>query len=299
MSKKHRASISAFDIVNVTLLLILSILFIYPFWYVVVCSITNPSLIRGTTGIVLIPKGITFAGYRVCFKNPNIWSGYLNTIIYVVSGTAISMFLTTLGGYALSRPGLMLKKAIMIIISITMFFGGGLVPTYMLVNKLGMLNTRWAIILPGALSTYNLLVMRTSFQGIPNELIESAKIDGANDFRILSSIVIPTSKALMAVIALFYGVGMWNSWFSASIYLQDRTLLPLQIILQEILIQNNPIQAATVGADALKGLNQSDYYTRTLLQYSTIIVSSIPIICLYPFLQKYFVKGVMIGSIKG
>ena len=193
MSKKHRASISAFDIVNVTLLLILSILFIYPFWYVVVCSITNPSLIRGTTGIVLIPKGITFAGYRVCFKNPNIWSGYLNTIIYVVSGTAISMFLTTLGGYALSRPGLMLKKAIMIIISITMFFGGGLVPTYMLVNKLGMLNTRWAIILPGALSTYNLLVMRTSFQGIPNELIESAKFDGANDFRILSSIVIPTS----------------------------------------------------------------------------------------------------------
>ena len=299
MSRKRRVLQSPFDLINILFLFILSLIFLYPFWYVVVCSITDPSLLRGSTGFVLLPKGITFAGYRVCFRNPNIWSGYYNTLIYVVSGTFISMVLTTLGGYALSRPGLMLKKPIMILITITMFFSGGLVPTYMLVQNLGMINTRWAIIIPGALSTYNMIVMRTSFQGIPSELLESAKMDGANDFRILWSIVLPTSKAMLAVIALFYAVGMWNSWFSASIYLQNRDLFPLQIILQEILIQNSTIGAGTVGAEVLQGLNQSDYYTRTLLQYATIIVSSLPIICLYPFLQKYFVKGVMIGSLKG
>ncbi len=297
---RHRETSAevAFNLFNRIFLFLLSLIFLYPFWYVVICSISSPSALRGSVGIILWPKEITWAGYRVCFNNPNIWMGYKNTFLYVLMGTSISIVLTTLGGYALSRPNLMLKKPVMILITITMFFGGGLVPTYMLVRNLGMINTRWAIVLPGALSTYNMIVMRTSFQGIPVGMIESAKIDGANDFRILWSIVLPTSKALLAVIALFYGVGMWNSWFSASIYLQDRELFPLQIILQEIIIKNSPISAATVGG-ALDNMNQDDYYTRTLLQYSTIIVSSLPIILLYPFLQKYFVKGVMIGSIKG
>ena len=174
MSRKHCVLQSPFNLINILFLFILSLIFLYPFWYVVVCSITDPSLLRGSTGFVFLPKGITLAGYQVCFRNPNIWSGYYNTLIYVVSGTFISMVLTTLGGYALSRPGLMLKKPIMILITITMFFSGGLVPTYMLVQNLGMINTRWAIIIPGALSTYNMIVMRTSFQGIPSELLESA-----------------------------------------------------------------------------------------------------------------------------
>jgi len=201
--------------------------------------------------------------------------------------------MTSLGAYALSRQNFLWKNPIMFGIVFTMFFSGGLIPTFLLVNKIGLLDSRWALIIPAAMSTYNLIIMRTSFQGIPASLEESAKLDGANDFTVLFRIVMPLSMPVIAVMILFYGVAHWNSWFSALIYIRSRDLFPLQLILREILITNNTDSMMTgVGGGDRMPIGET-------IKYATIIVSTIPVLCLYPFLQKYFVKGVMIGAIKG
>lgn len=281
-----------FDFGNVLFMIILILVTLYPFLYVLFSSVSDPSLLAQNTGILYKPLGLTFKAYKLVFDNPMITIGYMNTIFYVVVGTVINIFLTSIGAYALSRKNVMLAKPIMMMIVFTMFFSGGLIPTYLLINELGMLNTRWSLIIPNAISVWNLIIMRTSFKGIPESLEESAKIDGANDFTILIRIILPLSLPVIAVMILFYGVGHWNSYFSAMIYLRDNSLWPLQLVLREILITNS-----TDGF--ITGVGGGDRYPiGETVKYATIIVATLPILLMYPFLQRYFVQGVMIGSIK-
>jgi putative aldouronate transport system permease protein len=282
-----------FDCFNVTFMLLLSAITIYPFLYVLFASLSDAAYVIQQRGLFWYPKGFNFEAYKLVFKNPAIISGYMNTFFYVIVGTAVNILMTSLGAYALSRENVMWKNPIMFMIVFTMFFNGGLIPTYLLVNELGMLDSRWALIIPAAMSAYNLIIMRTAFQGIPVSLEESAKLDGANDFTVLFRIVLPLSMPVVAVMILFYGVGHWNGWFSALIYLRTRDLYPLQLILREILITNSTDSMMTgVGGGERAMIGET-------IKYATIIVATVPILLLYPFLQKYFVKGVMIGAIKG
>jgi putative aldouronate transport system permease protein len=281
-----------FDASNSLFMLALMVFTLYPFLYVLFASLSNPAELIDHRGLLLIPAGFSLESYKFVFENPMISIGYMNTLIYVIVGTALNLLLTSLAAYALSRKGVRFVGPIMFGIVFTMFFSGGLIPTYLNMKDLGLLDTRWAMILPSAISTWNLLVMRTSFAGIPPALEESAKIDGANDFGILFRIIIPVSLPIMAVMTLFYGVGHWNAFMDGLIYLRDRDLYPLQLVLQEILITNSADSMMTTVADVDKGL------ILETIKYATIIVATVPILVLYPFLQRYFVKGVMLGSIK-
>lgn len=282
-----------FDGANVIFMIALSIVTIYPFLYVLFASLSDPAWVVQLRGLIWYPKNITLEAYRLVFANPAILTGYMNTLFYVIVGTALNILMTSLGAYALSRQSVMWKNPIMFMIVFTMFFNGGLIPTYLLVNNLGLLDSRWALIIPSAMSAYNLIIMRTAFQGVPVSLEESAKLDGANDFTVLFRIVLPLSMPVVAVMILFYGVGHWNGWFNALIYLRTRDLYPLQLILREILITNSTdsMMTGVGGADKMP--------IGETIKYATIIVATVPILLLYPFLQKYFVKGVMIGAIKG
>jgi putative aldouronate transport system permease protein len=285
-----------FDALNVVLLTLLMIVSIYPLLYVLFASFSDPARLIQHRGLMFKPLGFTLQGYKLVFEYPVLLSGYANTIFYVVVGSAVNLLMTSMGAYVLSRKNLFWGKSMMFLITFTMFFGGGLIPTYLVVQSLGLIDTRWALIIPGAIGTWNLIVMRTSFMSIPDSLEESARIDGANDFTILFRIILPLSKATLAVMTLFYAVGHWNSWFGAMIYLRDRKLYPLQLILREILISNDT-KGLQVVKDASSVSNQDAY--KSLVQYCTIVVATVPILFVYPFLQKYFVKGVMIGSVKG
>lgn len=281
-----------FDTANVVLLCLLSIVTLYPFLYVLFASVSRPSEFVQHRGILLWPKGFSLDSYRMVFENPNIIRSYLNTLLYVVVGTTLNIFMTALGAYGLSRKNVMWKSTIMMLIVLTMFFDGGLIPKYLLVKNIGLLDTYWALIIPSAMTTWNLIIMRTAFQGVPVALEESARIDGANDWTILFRVIIPLSLPVIAVMILFYGVWHWNKWFDALIYLRDRNLFPLQLILREILIQNdtNSMMTSVGGGDRMP--------VGETIKYATIMVATLPILFLYPFLQKYFVKGVMIGAIK-
>lgn len=296
MAIKRSAGEKTFDSFNVIILIIFMILCAYPLLYVLFCSLSDPYKLMQHKGLLLKPLGFTLNGYSLVFQNPNITMGFLNTLFYVVIGTLINLLLTSMSAYVLSRKGLYFGKPLMLMVTITMFFSGGLIPFYLQVQRLGLGDTRWAIILPSAISVWNLIVMKTSFNSIPESLIESAKIDGANDFTILFKIVLPVSKATLAVIALFCAVGQWNSWFNAMLFLRDRSKYPLQLVLREILISNDTREMMKMPKGAGQFIKADAY--KTLIKYSTVIVSTIPILCVYPFLQKYFVKGVMIGSIK-
>jgi putative aldouronate transport system permease protein len=282
----------AFDVFNTMLMILLMIVTLYPFLHVFFASISDPTAVVQHRGLLLHPIGFTTGAYKLVFKNPMIPIGYRNTLIYVLVGTAINIFMTTLGAYGLSRKNVYFKNHIMFLITFTMFFSGGLIPTYLLVRDLGMTDTRWALLIPNAISAYNLIIMRTSFEGVPVSLEESAKLDGANDFTVLFRIILPLSMPVVAVMVLFYGVGHWNSWFNAMIYLRDRQLFPLQLVLREILISNSTdtMIAGSAGLDR-EPIGET-------VKYATIIVATVPILFIYPFLQKYFVKGVMIGAIK-
>lgn len=282
-----------FDFFNSLFMILLCLATLYPFLYVLIASLSDPAWAVQQRGLIWFPHGFNLDAYKLVFDNPMIKTGYMNTLFIVVVGTAINVFMTALGAYGLSRQNVMWKNPIMFFIVFTMFFSGGLIPTYLLVTNLGMLDTLWALIIPGAVSAFNLIIMRTSFQGIPISLEESAKLDGANDFTVLFRIILPLSMPVVAVMILFYGVGHWNSWFSAMIYLRNRELFPLQLVLREILITNSTDSMMTsVGAADKMPIGET-------IKYATIIVATIPILLLYPFLQKYFVKGVMIGALKG
>lgn len=282
-----------FDVLNVVLLSILVIVTLYPLLYVLFASLSNPGELARYQGIMLAPLGFSTAAYEAVFTNPNIITGYRNTLFYVVAGTVINMILTCLGAYALSRRNVMWKTPITLMIVFTLFFSGGLIPTYLLVARtLNWIDTPWAILIPGAISTWNLLVLKTAFEQVPPALEESARMDGANDFMILFRIVIPLSLPALAVITLFYAVGHWNAYFNALIYLRDRALYPLQLVLREILIANQTgdMTTGTLGGD-VEPIGET-------IKYATIVVATVPILFLYPFLQRYFVKGVLIGAIK-
>lgn len=291
MVEKRSVGEIIFDSFNIVLLIVLAFLFLYPMWYVLVASLSSGHAIaRGQVNFW--PVGFNLDAYQKVFANQEIWTAYLNTIFYVTVGTAINLVLTTLGAYPLSRQDLYGRGLFMGIIVFTMFFSGGLIPIYLNARDLGLYNTRWALLLPPGISAFNLIVMRTFFQTIPDSLIESAKIDGANEFKILARIVLPLSKPVLAVMVLFYAVAHWNSWFNALIFLRDRSLFPLQLLLREILIQASAAEMATgITTREITTISES-------IKYATIIVSTLPVLVIYPFLQKYFVQGVMIGAIK-
>ena len=282
-----------FDAFNAILMIFLILITIYPVWYVITCSVSDSANLIGDKGLMLVPQGFSLVSYDMVLKNPNILTGYLNTIFIVVFGTFINVFMTSIGAFVLSRRKFAIKRPLMVLVLITMYFGGGLIPTFLWINNiLGMKNTFWALMLPGAISTYNLIVMRTNFQSIPVSLEEAAKIDGANDIHVLFKIVLPLSIPILAVMTLFYGVGHWNSWFSALIYIRERSKYPLQLILREIILLNNT-EVMAGDTSAVDKFNVGEG-----IKYATIIVATVPILCVYPFIQKYFVKGVMVGAIK-
>ncbi|MGG4048843.1 carbohydrate ABC transporter permease [Paenibacillus favisporus] len=290
----HKRSLGEwiFSGVNTCFMILLCFVTLYPFLYVLFASLSDPTEMARFRGMLLYPKGFNLEAYKAVMDNPMILTGYRNTIFYVAGGTAINLFMTTLGAYALSRRNVYFSNSIMFMIVITMVFNGGLIPTFLLVNSLGMLDTPWALLLPGAVSSFNLIIMRTAFQAVPVSLEESARIDGANDWTIMSRIIVPLSMPVIAVMILWYAVGHWNSYFSALIYLRDRELFPLQLVLREILISNST-DSMTTDAAASDRLDIG-----ITIKYATIIISTLPILCLYPFLQKYFVHGVLIGALK-
>lgn len=292
MVYKRTLGEKAFDLSNIILLTLGSIAFLYPLWFVLVSSFSSASAIASGS-VVFWPDGFNFDAYSRVFSDKSIWTAYKNTMFYVAAGTAINLLLTTLGAYPLSRRDLKGRNAIMMFIVFTMFFSGGLIPMYLNVRDLGLYDTRWAILLPTAISAYNLIVMRTFFQStIPDGLIESAKIEGASEYRILWSIILPLSMPVVAVMTLFYAVSHWNSWFDAMIYLQDRKLFPLQLLLREILVQSQT-------NDMMGGVGSGDVASISeTIKYATTIIATVPILVIYPFLQKYFAKGVMLGGVK-
>lgn len=292
MTYKRSLGENIFTGFNLVFMLLLCTVTLYPFLYIVFASFSDPTEISRFRGLLFYPKGFSLEAYKAVLQNPMILVGYRNTLFYVAAGTAINLLMTILGAYALSRQGVLLKNPIMFMIIITMVFNGGLIPAFLLVNKLGMLNTAWALLLPGAINSFNLIIMRTAFQGIPVSLEESARIDGANDWTIMMRIILPLSLPVIAVMVLWYAVGHWNSYFSALIYMRDRELFPLQLILREILISNSTDNMMTGAATS----DRADI--GVTIKYATIIVSTLPILMIYPFLQKYFVHGVLIGALK-
>lgn len=292
MIKADTAGGKLFDALNVFVLSLLSIMTLYPFIYIISMSISDPRSVLAQE-IWLLPKGFSLGSYKMVFENNAIWQAYANTIWNTGIGTSINVIFTLMGAYALSRKEFFARRAIMVYIAVTMFFSGGLIPTFLLVNNIGLYNTRWAMVIPGAVNAWNLIIARTYFQSsVPDSLPESAKMDGCSDIGILFRIVLPLSLPIIAVLTIFYAVGHWNAWFNALIYLSDGRLHPLQLFLRKILLMNSP--------DLLQGMEDAfDRVAYALqLKYASIMVATLPILCIYPFVQKYFVKGVMLGAIK-
>lgn len=283
-----------FDIINVLIMLFLMFVTIYPLWHVLCGSLSDGNLLLSHSGPLFWPKNFDTSAYKAVMENNMIKTGFSNTLFILVVGVSLNLITSAIGAYVLSRKNVFWNSFFMKMITISMFFSGGLIPAYLLTAKtLHLNNSFWALILPILINTHNLIIMRASFFGIPDSLIESAQLDGANHGTILVKIVLPLSKSILAVMTLYYAVAHWNSWFSASIYLTERGKYPLQLVLREILIQNNSTELAS-GAD-----NTDKYFIGETIKYATIIVSTIPILAVYPFLQRYFVKGVMVGAVKG
>lgn len=278
----------------IVFLIALMVVTLYPVIYVVFASFSDPAELMMTRGALLAPVGrATVAAYQAVLDNPMILIGYRNTLFYVVAGTLLNLAMTVLGAYALSRRNLLFRNWIMMGIVFTMFFSGGMIPRYLLVSQtLNLQDNPLALILPGAITTINLIILRTAFETVPVALEEAARMDGANDFQILWKIILPMSLPSIAVITLFYAVAHWNAWFDAMLFLRHRDWYPLQLILREILISNST-STMTSGASASDVMPLGE-----TIKYATIIVATVPILCIYPFLQRYFVKGVMVGAIK-
>lgn len=283
-----------FDIIINSIGVLIIVVMLYPLLFVLSASFSDPDMVlRGD--VVLLPRGLTLAPYKMVFDNSDIWQSYRNTIFYTLVGTLINISLTILAAYPLSRKDMPCRRVFTLLIVFTMYFNGGLIPTYLLVRDLHLYNTVWAVMVPAAISTYNLIVARTFFESsIPTELYESAKLDGCSNIGMLFRIVLPLSSAIIAVLVLYYGVAHWNSYFSALVYLRNEKLFPLQIILRDILILGQTEQLGSNDVGMGEKIKMAEG-----IKYSVIVVSSAPILLLYPFLQKYFVKGVMIGAIKG
>lgn len=283
-----------FNGVNIAFTMICMALCLYPLFFIIIASFSDPSLVS-LGKVILIPKGITFEGYEKIMQDSELWIGYRNTICYTTLGTLLNLGLTLTAGFALSRREMPFRRVIMSVFTITMFINGGLVPTFLLMRDLKLYNTFWIMILLNGISVYNLIICRTFFEStIPGELWDAAQVDGCTEFRFFFRIVLPLSGAVIAVLALYYAVGHWNSYFNAMIYLRDKELYSLQLVLRNILIANqytDDMASLDVGADTSMKLQT--------MKYAIIVVSTVPMLIVYPFVQKHFVKGVMIGAVKG
>ncbi|GAB6931518.1 carbohydrate ABC transporter permease [Paenibacillus sp. JCM 10914] len=280
-----------FDVLNAVILCGVVVACLYPFVYMLAVSLSDSaSIAKGQ--VWLWPKGFNIDMYQYVFEDGRVMKGYKNTLIYVILGTAISLIVTALGAYALSKTKMVMCKPILLMIVFTMFFGGGMIPTFLVVKELGLVNTVWGMVLPGAVGTWNLLIMRTFFIGMPQELEESGKIDGLSEIGIFFRIILPLSKPVLATIGLYYAVGMWNNFMGPLLYLRDADLQPLQVILRNIVLSGQLIgsEGPIIGDTVV---------VEDGLKFATIMVSTLPILMVYPFIQKYFVKGALIGSVKG
>lgn len=282
-----------FDVIIYIVLILAMIVTAYPLLFTISMSISDPVYVMRNE-VYFWPKGLSFDSYKMVFENQEILTAYYNTLWYTVVGTTINILMTVLAAYPLSRKRFFIRNHLTVMITFTMFFSGGLIPSFILINQLGLYNTRWAIVLPAAISTWNLILCRTFFQSIPDSLEEVATIDGASQFTILFRIFLPLSMPIIAVLILYYAVGHWNSYFSAVLYLADPDLQPMQIYLRKVLLLAN---TQIIGDKMASGTERS--MATLQLRYSVIVVATLPILVVYPFLQKYFVKGVMIGSLKG
>ncbi|MDQ1914475.1 carbohydrate ABC transporter permease [Paenibacillus sp. GD4] len=283
---------SLFGLCNVLIMLLVIVVTLYPFVYMLAVSLSEDIyVLKGE--VTLWPKGFNLKMYELVFQDPKIWLAYKNTLIYVVLGTAVALIITAMGGYALSRKDMKFHKPMTLLIVFTMFFSGGMIPTFLVVRSLGLIDTIWGMVLPGAVNTWNLIIMRTFFSGMPKEVEESGRLDGLNDIGIFFRLVLPLSKAVIATIALFYAVGLWNNFMFPLLYLRDPNLFPLQVLLRNLVLAGNVASGdvTRIGGDSL--------IVEDSLKFATIMVSTLPILLVYPFIQKYFVKGVMIGAVKG
>ena len=281
-----------FRLIRNVILLFFCVIVLYPVIYVISASFSNPLFVMKNE-VVLLPKGFTLIGYEKVFSNPDVWNSYKNTIVYTIVGTALNVILTSTGAFALSRKDFKGRNFWTFYITFTMFFSGGIIPVYLLIKQLNLYDTFWVMILPGVISAWNMIIMRTFFQSnVPMELQEAAIIDGCNDLVIFLKIALPLSMPIIAIMTLFYGVDHWNSFFGAMLYLSDRDKFPLQLILREILLQN-------ISSGNVEGPAADQQIVGESIRYALIIVATVPILLVYPFIQKYFVKGVLIGAIKG
>ena len=279
-----------FNVFNILFMALMIVITLYPFWYCVTCSLSK-DIVGNSASLMLWPKGLNFDAYKAVLDRPAIITGYKVTLIVVVVATTLNIFFTSIAAFLLTRKKFALKGFLTWMMLFTMYFSGGMIPTYIIYNNvLNLGNTYIVLIIPGLISVYNMIVMRTNFAGIPSSLEESVKVDGGNDMHVLFHIILPLSKAIISVMVLFYGVAHWNSWFNAMLYITKTDMQPLQLALRAILIENN----TESGADAADAMGLSEN-----IKFATILVATVPILLVYPFIQKYFVKGVMIGAVKG
>ena len=280
-----------FYAINTLLLLITFLIVAYPIYFVIIASVSNPLAVNSGQ-VILAPVGFTLDGYEKILAFDRIWLGYRNTIFYVILGTAIAVVLTVSLAYPLSRKDFRMRNPLMAMVAFTMFFGGGMIPTYLLVTNLGLYNSRWVMIIPSLLSTYNVMVCRSAFSGIPEEVIESAEIDGSNDFQTFFRIAVRLITPTLAVLTLYYAVAHWNDFFTALLYISDESLMPMQVLLRRVLIQSS--------SELIGNMVTDDKAAASIqIRYVTIVVATLPILVIYPLLQRYFVKGVMLGAVKG
>jgi putative aldouronate transport system permease protein len=297
-SERRSAQDKMFDMVNFIVLTLIFVIVAYPLYFVIISSISDPVKVAGGQ-ITFLPEGINFDGYLRVFEAKDVMRGFVNSVFYTVLGVSINLAVTLPTAYALSRSDFYGRKAISIYYIITMFISGGLIPTYLVIRSMGMLNTVWALVIPGALSVYNMMVARSFFKvNIPGELLDAARIDGCTDTSFFFRICLPLSGAIIAILALWYGVGHWNSYFSALLYIADREKQTLQLELRYILLQNQQPVGQLMSPEAIEEQRRLDAL-KEMMKWSLIIVSSLPVLILYPFIQKHFVKGVTVGSLKG
>ena len=292
MKVKRSKGERIFGVFNYAFLSLIMVICLYPVWYVAVASFSDSNQLMQHSGPLLSPLGFSIDAYKKVFQNPMIAKGYMNTLFILVVGVVLDLIMTSLGAHFLSRKNVMFKRGIMMLIVFTMFFSGGMIPFYLNLKDLSLTGSHWGLIIPFMINTYNMIILRTSFESIPDSLIEAAQIDGAGHITVLTKVVLPLSKAILAVMVLYYGVSIWNSWFWASAIIRDREMYPLQVILREILMQND-VSSMTTGSSAV----DTEAIGMTI-RYATIIVATVPILCVYPFLQKHFTKGTMVGAVK-
>lgn len=294
MKQNESFASRVFDVVNVLVMFVIIAICIYPLIYLISKSLSSVEFVRANM-VYLYPRGFNIDSYKEVLKNGLFWIAYKNTIIYTVVGTVLNLLLSTSMAYCLSRKNLIFRKGITMMVIITMFFGGGLIPNFLLIKWLNLYDTMWSLILPGLISTYNMIIVRTYIKTIPEEIIESVRVDGGNDLQIFAKIILPLSKPVIATVGLFYAIGHWNSYFNAMIYLKTKVKYPVQLVLKEMIVDQD---LQSIAAGAYESMNQQPP-TSEMLIAASIVITLIPVLIVYPFVQRYFVKGIMIGSVKG